>query len=256
MKNLKNSNLTILMVDDDVDLRMLTAQILEGEGYQVTTAGSGKECLDLARTNKPDILLLDLMLPDVYGADVCRFLKTDPATSHIYIILISGLKTQSELISEGLEAGADSFLIKPLKNREFVACIRAARRTIEAEQSLRRLQERTSAIMSAIPDIIVEVDQHKVYTWSNPAGYDFFGQDVVGKSASFYFEGAQNTHREVEPLFQGNEEVLYVESWQRRRDGEKRLLAWWCRVLKDENGEVTGAISAARDITRDYSLRK
>jgi PAS domain S-box-containing protein len=53
----------------------------------------------------------------------------------------------------------------------------------------------------------------------------------------------------MQPLFDGSEDVFYVESWQRRRDGERRLLAWWCRALKDENGKVTGALSSARDIT-------
>ena len=66
---------------------------------------------------------------------------------------------------------------------------------------------------------------------------------------SFYFEGEQETYDKVQPLFKGDENVIYVESWQRRRDGEKRLLAWWCRVLKDESGNVKGALSSARDIT-------
>jgi len=59
---------------------------------------------------------------------------------------------------------------------------------------------------------------------------------VIGKEAAFYFEGEQDTYQTVQPLFSGNENVIYVESWQRRKDGQKRLLAWWCRVLKDENG--------------------
>ncbi len=67
--------------------------------------------------------------------------------------------------------------------------------------------------------------------------------------AEFYFEGEQQTYMMVKPIFNGQEEVIYVESWQRRRDGEKRLLAWWCRGLKDENGKAAGALSTARDIT-------
>ncbi len=95
----------------------------------------------------------------------------------------------------------------------------------------------------------MEVDENKVYTWANSAGYKFFGQDVIGKEAAGYFEGEQDTYHEVQPLFAGEEDVVYVENWQRRIDGEKRLLAWWCRVLKDSNGRVTGALSTARDIT-------
>jgi PAS domain S-box-containing protein len=118
-----------------------------------------------------------------------------------------------------------------------------------AEERLRLLSERYEAILAAVPDIIMEVDNDKVYTWANRAGLEFFGEDVLGKEAAYYFEGKQETYGKVQPLFNGSENVIYLESWQRRRDGEKRLLAWWCRVLKDANGKVTGALSTARDIT-------
>jgi PAS domain S-box-containing protein len=119
----------------------------------------------------------------------------------------------------------------------------------QAQEALRALSLRQEAILAAVPDIIMEVDTNKVYTWANKAGLDFFGDDVLGKEASYYFEGEQDTYEKVAPLFSGEENVIYMESWQRRRDGEKRLLAWWCRVLKDKDGNVTGALSTARDIT-------
>jgi PAS domain S-box-containing protein len=119
----------------------------------------------------------------------------------------------------------------------------------QAETNLQRLSARNQAMLEAIPDIIMEVDANKVYTWANHAGLAFFGDDVIGKEASFYFEGEQQTYLAVKPIFNGQENVIYVESWQRRHDGGKRLLAWWCRVLKDEAGTVTGALSSARDIT-------
>jgi PAS domain S-box-containing protein len=118
-----------------------------------------------------------------------------------------------------------------------------------SEDALLSLSTRQEAFLSAIPDIIMEVDSNKVYTWANQPGIEFFGEDVIGKEAAFYFEGEQETYGQVKPLFNGNENVIYVESLQRRKDGEKRLLAWWCRVLKDANGNVTGALSTARDIS-------
>jgi PAS domain S-box-containing protein len=118
-----------------------------------------------------------------------------------------------------------------------------------AEEALRRLSSRQDAILTAVPNIIMEVDNNKVYTWANQAGLEFFGNDVIGKDAAFYFEGEQDTYGAVQPLFNGAENVISVESWQRRKDGERRLLAWWCRVLKDERGTVKGALSSALDIT-------
>jgi len=118
-----------------------------------------------------------------------------------------------------------------------------------AEEQLLVLSKRQQAILAAIPDILMEVDANKVYTWANPAGIQFFGEDVIGHTAENYFMGEEEVYKAVQPLFEGNENTVYIESWQRRFDGEKRLLAWWCRVLKGENGDVTGALSTARDIT-------
>jgi len=120
-----------------------------------------------------------------------------------------------------------------------------------AEHCLHALTSRYEALLSAVPEIIMEVDCNKVYTWANAMGLDFFGDDVVGHEAQDYFLGEQDTYNAVRPLFNGNEDVIYLESWQRRKDGEERLLAWWCRTLKDSDGNVTGALSTARDITEE-----
>ncbi len=124
------------------------------------------------------------------------------------------------------------------------------RRTAE----LSAVSERYQAILAAVPDIIMEVDDQKTYTLGNPAGIDFFGEDVIGREAAEFFVGEQYTYDTVKPLFNGNENVIYVESWQRRKDGEKRLLSWWCRVLKDKKGKVTGSLSTARDITEQKQM--
>ena len=119
----------------------------------------------------------------------------------------------------------------------------------QTEAALRHITTRQEAILASIPDILMEVDANKVYTWANPAGLVFFGADVIGHKADDYFIGEQEINNAVQPLFDGDENTIYVESWQQRHDGEKRLLAWWCRVLKDENDNVIGALSTARDIT-------
>ncbi len=119
----------------------------------------------------------------------------------------------------------------------------------QAEEALRALSLRHEALLAAIPEIVMEVNNDKVYTWANQAGREFFGEDVVGKEAAFYFVGEQETYQQVWPLFTGTEDTVYVESWQRRKDGQARLLAWWCRTLRNSRGQVIGALSSARDIT-------
>ena len=143
-------------------------------------------------------------------------------------------KLEDKLVQ--LESGKASL------EREVATCLRAV-------DAFRTVSSRQEALLDAVPDIIMEVDKTKVYLWANRAGMEFFGEDVIGREASFYFEGVQDAYDVIQSLFDGDENVTYIESWQRRRDGEKRLLAWWCRVLKDEQGNVTGALSAAQDIT-------
>jgi diguanylate cyclase (GGDEF)-like protein/PAS domain S-box-containing protein len=102
----------------------------------------------------------------------------------------------------------------------------------------------------------MQVDNEKRYVWANHIGIEFFGEEVIGKEVSFYFEGEQDIYTVVQPLFDGKNHAVYVESWQRRRDGEKRLLAWWCQALWDEGGSITGTLSTARDITEEYQIQK
>ncbi|MDP3466606.1 MAG: diguanylate cyclase [Sulfuricurvum sp.] len=126
------------------------------------------------------------------------------------------------------------------------------RKEEESQRILQKLHLQNQAILEAVPDLILQVDTEKRYTWANKEGIAFFGEDVIGKEASFFFEGEQDTYEIVNPLFEGDDTLIHLESWQRRHDGKKRLLAWWCRTLKDENGKVTGILSTARDITEEH----
>ena len=149
----------------------------------------------------------------------------------------------------GIEAGtlaqAFNFMAESVQRSHTDLEHQVAARTEE----LQSLSARQEAILTAVPDIIMEVDVNRVYTWANGAGQEFFGDDVIGRQAAFYFAGEQDTYQKTEPLIEGSADVLYVESWQRRRDGQVRLLAWWCKALRDEQGKVTGGLSTARDIT-------
>jgi PAS domain S-box-containing protein len=118
-----------------------------------------------------------------------------------------------------------------------------------AEDQSLQILKRNKSILRAVPDILMEVNNKAVYTWSNEAGYEFFGKDVIGKSAAMYFEGNQDTLAMLQSLFDGKKNTIYLESWQRRKDGTLRLLAWKCQNLRDAEGQITGVISSARDIT-------
>src|SRR5512142_2913046 len=104
---------TILVVDDDVDARRIARSWLEGAGRRVLEAGDGRECLDVARADQPDMILLDLVLPDVDGWEAARALRADPATAGIPILGLTGLAFPV-LRKRAVEAGCDVVLTKPV----------------------------------------------------------------------------------------------------------------------------------------------
>ena len=106
----------VLVVDDEDDLLELVRYNLAKDGYDVECVGSGEQALQSARTNPPDLVVLDLMLPAVDGLEVCRRLKTDPKTRDILIVMLTAKGEESDMVA-GLERGADDYIAKPFSPR-------------------------------------------------------------------------------------------------------------------------------------------
>ncbi len=134
-----SEEIEILVVDDDPDILFATARVVRKAGYPVVEASSGGECLQKIRESKPDILLLDVLLPDAEGPDICRRIKGDADLKSIYVILISGVRTASDDQADGLDGGADGYIARPISNRELVARVRAMERILTAERERDRL---------------------------------------------------------------------------------------------------------------------
>jgi len=145
-----SSEIKVLVVDDDPDVLFATARIVEKEGYRVFTASSGQECLESAGTNMPELILLDVMLPDTNGLELCRKIKQDPELKSAFVVLISGLKTESDEQADGLDAGADGYIARPIANKELRARINAMVRILSAERERDRVIERLQEAVDAI----------------------------------------------------------------------------------------------------------
>ncbi|WP_328793814.1 response regulator transcription factor [Heliomicrobium undosum] len=114
------------MVDDEAEIVDLLRDYLSAEGYQVTTAADGREALEKARLEKPDLAILDLMLPALDGFEVCRILRAESA---IPIIILSAKEQEGDKVL-GLGLGADDYLVKPFSPREVLARVRAQLRRV------------------------------------------------------------------------------------------------------------------------------
>ncbi len=111
----------ILVVDDEPKVARLTRDYLEKNGFRVTTVGDGQSALTLARREKPDLIVLDLMLPQIDGREVCRILRRE---SDVPIIMLTALSEEIDQVT-GLEIGADDYITKPFSVRTLVARVRA-----------------------------------------------------------------------------------------------------------------------------------
>jgi diguanylate cyclase (GGDEF)-like protein len=142
----------VLVVDDVVDNVDLLASELQDHGYEVFTASNGTQALEAASAERPDVILLDIMMPGMDGIEVCRRLKADADLRSIPVILVSALAKEADLI-RGLDAGGQDYIIKPFNNRIAMARVRSAARTKAAydliakmNDQLERGLERTAAL--------------------------------------------------------------------------------------------------------------
>ena len=144
--NLKSGPLTkkeedamvkVLVVEDEETLINNLADKLKAEGFSVITARDGEVGLEKIRTEHPDLIVLDIMLPGLDGLSICRMVRHDPTTAHIPIIMLTARGTEVDKIV-GLESGADDYVVKPFGLGEFLARVRAVMRRVPGRMSLQQ----------------------------------------------------------------------------------------------------------------------
>jgi len=115
----------VLLAEDEPDIVKLVTYILRREGFSVLTATSGGEAIAVARRGEVDVILLDIMLPELDGYGVCAALREDPLTRHLPVVIMSA-RAQAKEVKRGLEAGAVSYITKPFEPAQLTEQIRAA----------------------------------------------------------------------------------------------------------------------------------
>ncbi|MDB5173840.1 MAG: response regulator with CheY-like receiver domain and winged-helix DNA-binding domain [Phycisphaerales bacterium] len=144
---------TILVIDDEKDLIDLVRYNLEKEGYDVIAASDGQAGLDVATRHRPDLVVLDLMMPGIDGLQVCQRLRADQKVGRIPVIMLTAKATEADRIV-GLELGADDYITKPFSPREVVARVKAVLRRASAQQ------EAPQIIRTG--DLVIDLQGHEV----------------------------------------------------------------------------------------------
>lgn len=143
---------TVLVVEDEAAQREVLTYNLEAEGFRVTRAENGEEALVLIDEESPDIIVLDWMLPNVSGIEVCRQIKTRPGTRNVPIIMLSARSEEVDRV-RGLETGADDYVVKPYSVIELMARVRA---------QLRRARPAAAGLRLEYEDIVLDSETHRV----------------------------------------------------------------------------------------------
>ena len=149
----------ILVVDDEADVLDMLVINLRAGGFHVVAAEDGASALTKARTEAPSLIILDLMLPKMSGVEICKVLKSDTATRHIPIIMLTAKAEEVDKIV-GLELGADDYVTKPFSPRELI---------LRVNRSLRRGKDKPAAVEKlAIGELVLDHGRHEVMVKSAP----------------------------------------------------------------------------------------
>jgi DNA-binding response OmpR family regulator len=202
----------ILIVEDDPDIAQLVARYLDKAGFTTDRAASGRDALQAVTEKAPDLMVLDLMLPQVDGFEVCRRVRSNEATAALPIIMLTARGEESERIV-GLELGADDYLAKPFSPNELVARVRAL---------LRRAQRGPAASRSlAYGTITLDAERHVVAV---------AGRDVTLTAKEFLLLEYLLLHR-GRVL---SRDVLLTEVWGYRYTGGTRTVDVHVRRLREK----------------------
>jgi PAS domain S-box-containing protein len=242
---------TILNVDDNEMSRYAVTRILEHNHFRVTEAGTGKDALRLAETEQPDLVLLDVNLPDMNGFEVCRRLKATPATARIPVLHITASYVRSGDVARGLEGGAESYLTEPVEPEVLVATIRSVLRARRAEEAAHRMAREWQATFDAIGDGLAVVDSSGRVLHANRNFASLCGaavDELIGKPVYTLW-----TCTEERPFLRAMESGKR-EVTEAPHNG--RILEITVDPIFDETGKPSGAVEIVTDVTENRRLEE
>jgi two-component system phosphate regulon response regulator PhoB len=229
---------TVLVVDDEPDLRELLAAQLRLNGHAPLLAPDGRSALALARSQRPGLVLLDLMLPDMPGTEVCRALKSDAETRNIPILILTARGDEIDRVV-GLELGGDDYVVKPFSSRELMLRIRALLRRASSDPN--PAAPGSGQVVTAGP-LVVDRAAHRV--WCS-------GQEVVLTALEFRLLSVLMAREDrVQPRG-----TLLEEVWDRDDDTATRTIDSTVNRLRKKLGLAGDFIQTVHGVGYRFSQR-
>ncbi|MEH1768227.1 MAG: response regulator [Nostoc sp.] len=239
---------TILHVDDNEANRYVVNRILQNAGFSVVEAATGATGLEAVVNFQPDLVILDVQLPDISGFEVCRQIKANPETTFIPVLQLSASFVQSQDKAEGLDSGADAYLVQPVEPIELLATVRSLLRIRRAEEAALSSAREWQTTFDSINDGVSLVDREGIIVRFNRAMMQLFGKpsdeilgyahhELMGAKLGIgdgaCFRRAKETHQR---------QILEFQSQER----------WFAKTIDpviDGDGTLTGAVFILSDIT-------
>ncbi|MBT3177932.1 MAG: response regulator transcription factor [Desulfobacula sp.] len=201
---------TILIVDDEEDIVELIKYNLKNEGYAILTALTGEQAIKEARQSRPDLIVLDLMLPGIDGLEVTRHLKNNDKTNHIPIVMLTAKGEESDIVI-GLEMGANDYISKPFSPKVLIARIRAIlrRRKKDIDQTRDRINQEGNLFVDRAKHLVTIEGKALDLTFSefellsfllNKKGWVFTRKQIVD---AIHGEGYSVTERSIDVMIVG-----------------------------------------------------
>jgi PAS domain S-box-containing protein len=259
------SKTTILNVDDFEPGLYAKSRALRLAGFEVYEAMTGEDALRLIQELKPQLVLLDVNLPDVSGIEICRRIKTDPSINSILVIQTSATFTEVRDRVRGLEGGADAYLTEPIEAEELIANIRAILRLREAERQVREREAWLKTVMSSIGDAVITTDLERRVTLINPVAQEMVGwteAEAEGRPLTEVFriineETRQSSESPVlRVLREGSSVGLASNALLVARDERETPVDGSAAPIRDEHGNIIGVVLTFRDVAERKRIEK
>jgi PAS domain S-box-containing protein len=243
--------ITILHVDDNEANRYAVKRMLRLAGFKVIEAATGEAALQLVAQAKPDLIILDVQLPDINGFEVCRKIKVNPTTAFIPVLHLSASFVESRDKAQGLDSGADGYLAQPVEPIELIATVKSLLRIRQAEESALSLAREWQSTFDAMNDGVCLLNQEGRVMRCNSAMTELLNKplrELVGC-----------LHQELLPTTLGSVEATpftRVQQTRQRESQEVHSDSHWFSVTADPVFDEGGAFSGAVYILADMTDRR